>query len=145
MPRRIKIDSEETSIENNCHLSDLKVLAVQCIRRFFKGRKSLSGVNLTDNHVVTKENIHMVMRTPFDDDVFNYIHSECLPVIPKSKKYHDPTLPWSVHCLLVMIGKLKKLKIPKEFQPGMLLLYFKHCKGVVLSHVEPVKVVAIAA
>lgn len=129
MPRKAKRDTEENPLEKGVHADDVKDSAVQCIRRFFCGRKSLDGRDVCLKELITDENVKRVLRTQFDDQTFDHIHNHCLPTIPKSRKYHDPTLTWEVHCLLRLLGRMRKLRIPKEFQPGLLLLYFKHCRS----------------
>lgn len=130
MPRKVNRDVDENPLEKSIHADDVKESAMFCIRKFFTGRKMVNGGPIPEKELYCSDNIKRVLRTQFDDETFNYIHFSCLPMIPKSKKYHDPTLSWEVHCLLTLISKMRKHKVPKEFQPGMLLLYFKYCRGI---------------
>jgi hypothetical protein len=91
---------------------------------YHKGGKMPPGELFADTSVKT------VLRTPFDDESFDFIHAKCLPHFPRQRWYKDATVPWPVHVLLGLLDELKSHNIPKEFQPGMLYLYFKFCKGV---------------
>lgn len=130
MPKRAKRDCDENPLENGCYAVDLNYLARDCMRRFLSGRKMVSGKRITEEDLFTVENIKLLLRTPFDDPTFRFIHERCLPVIPVRAAYTRKSVPWTVFCLIRILKRMQQLAIPKEFQPGLLLLYFKLCKGI---------------
>lgn len=129
MPRRAKRNCEDNPFEKGSHAPDLRELAVACLRSFLKPKNLHTGGLMLDRVLFTEDNIKVVLRTQFDDETFEYIHDKCLSRIPQQRWYRDLTVPWSVHCLLGLLTELKSLLVPKEFQPGLLMLYFKLCKG----------------
>lgn len=129
MARKSKKDREVNCFEKGEHAIDLREFAKWSLTVFLKDKKHHSGENITDKELYSELSFKLVLRTQFDDDTFNFIHDNCLSRIPKQQWYKDVTVPWSVHVLLGLINELKYLQIPKDFQPGLLLLYFKLCHG----------------
>lgn len=129
MPRRPKRNCEDNPLEKGTHAPDLRQLARSAIKDFLQDKERHSGGNISQTELYSDDSIKTVLRTQFDDATFEYIHENCLSRIPPSKKYRDATVPWPVHVLLGLLTELKYLQIPKELQPGLLLLYFKFCKG----------------
>lgn len=129
MPRRAKRDCENNPLEKGQHAPDLRELARLSLKAFLQSKTHHSGGSIPEKELFSDASFKTVLRTPFDDKTFHYIHDKCLPTIPKQKWYKDATVPWTVHVLLGLLAELKMLQIPKEIQPGLLLLYFKFCKG----------------
>lgn len=129
MPRRAKRDCESNPLEKGLHAPDLKELAKYSIRMFLQGKAYYLGGCIPEKDLFSADSLKTVLRTQFDDDTFEYIHIRCLSLLPPDKKYKESTIPWNVHYLLGLLRELKWLMLPKDFQPGLLLLYFKFCKG----------------
>lgn len=128
MPRRSKRDVDNP-YEKGSHAVDFHKLAETCIRLFFEDKSWFCGGPIPQRELISEFSIQTVLRTRFDDRCFDFIHNECLPKIPNTKVFDNNTVTWEVHCLLQLISELKYLGVPKEFQPGLLMLYFKFCKG----------------
>lgn len=130
MARKLRKVQEERTLDKSEFCPDFEKSAAEYIHVFFHSLKSPDGKRFLKSELLDDVNIRTVMKTQFDDNCFDFIHSECLPLIPNSVGYHNRTVPWTVHCLLGLIYLFGEFGIPKEFQPGMLLLYFKLCFGV---------------
>jgi hypothetical protein len=129
MPRKAKRDCAENPFEKGPHAPDLRELARQCMGLFLGDKITHRDQPIPRKLLYSEDSFRTVLRTPFDDDTFNYIHEKCLSKIPKLPWYRESTVPWNVHYLLGLIEELRSLHVPKEFQPGLILLYFKFCKG----------------
>lgn len=129
MPRKAKRDCKDNPLEKGLHAPDLKEFARWTLKVFLGTKPSHTGDPIPEKLLYSDDSFKTILRTQFDDKTFEYIHNNCLSKIPKQKWYKDGTVPWNVHVLLGLLNELKSLKIPKEFQPGLLLLYFKFCKG----------------
>lgn len=116
-------------LEKSLFTSDLKQLARHSIQIFLQHKRHFTDRGLTLDELLTDDNVKIVRRTPFDDPTFLFIHDRCLSQIKASPDYRDNTVPWSVHFLLGLLTDLKSLQLPKDFQPGLILLYFKYCQG----------------
>lgn len=128
MPRRSKRDVENP-YEKGFHSVDFRKLAETYIRSFFKEKSWFCGGPIPQRELISDFSIKTVLRTQFDERCFDFIHYKCLPLVPNIENFKDNTVTWEVHCLLQLINELKSLGVPKEFQPGIILLYFKFCKG----------------
>lgn len=109
---------------------DARAIVSGCIKNFFAYKSGPDGGPLPPRELGSEASVRTVMLTPFDDDTFELIHERCLPSVPRQDWYRETTVSWGVHVLLGLLDEMKSLGIPKEFQPGMLLLYFKFCNGV---------------
>ncbi len=69
------------------------------------------------------------MKTPFDDQTFDFIHENCLEKLIPDPNHNNDIIPWTVAFLIKLMRRMQALEIPKEFMPGMILLYFKLCRG----------------
>lgn len=111
-------------------IEDVQKAAADCIRRYFKDRPYFCGGKIPVCEIESDLNVKVVRRNIFDERCFDFVHEHCLPLIPVDPDYDEPTIPWSVHNLLLVLEEMRSFHIPKEFQPGMVLLYFKLCMGV---------------
>ena len=111
-------------------LDDLKCFAREAISRFFKDKQYFCGGNVPQCELIGDFATKTVLRSRFDERCFEFIHEKCLPLIPKDPKYNDPSLTWTVHCLLELLASMRAREVPIDFQPGMLLLWFQFCMGV---------------
>jgi hypothetical protein len=125
-----KLDKETISdsfLDEDENSLDLRNLAIFCIKSFFVGKKKESGESIPVKELLSDLSVKTVLRTPFDDDTFLFIHENCLSQIPKPADYETP-ISWPVFYLLGLLSEMRKLGLPKDFQPGLVLLYFKFCK-----------------
>lgn len=129
MPRRAKRDCAENPLEKGQHAPDLRKLAEYSIETFFEDKQWFCGGPIPQKELLSEESIRIVLRTQNDDETFLFIHEKCLEKLPKPRGHKDGNVPWTVQFLLSLISDMKKKWLPKDFQPGLLLLYFKFCKG----------------
>ena len=127
-PKR-ETDLDDFYEKGDCS-EDLRRFATASIKLFFEHKRRSSGEKIPASDLLSEASQKIVLYTQFDDQCFDYIHEHCLVVFPASPKYKDTTVPWTVHCLLGLLAELKSLEIPKEFQPGLLLLYFNFCHDI---------------
>lgn len=130
MPRRPKRNCEENPYEKGVHSVDLKELASHSLDSFFKTKSWFVGGPIPKKDLFSDDSIKTVLRTPFDDKTFTFLHEECLVKVPQASWYTETSVPWTVAFLIQLINEMKSLGLPKDFQPGLLLLYFKFCKGI---------------
>lgn len=130
MPRKAKRDCEENPLETGTHSVDIKELAIFSIKAFFEDKSWFCGGPIPETELITPETIKTVLRTPNDDETFDFIHKKCLAVIPRPRQYRQTANPWTIQMLLDLLKDMRRQWLPKDFQPGLLLLYFKFCKGI---------------
>ena len=130
MSRRPKRTCEEIQFEKGCHAPDLRKMALEGIKNYFADKSWFIGGPIPECELLTDLSIDTVLKTPFNGDTFDFIHNECLKKVPQPKSFVDQGVPWTVSFLIKMLSDMKKLGLPKDFQPGFALLYFKFCKGV---------------
>lgn len=109
---------------------DLSHYAEDILKIYFNNKKDYFGKKLDIKQFNLKNDILTLIKTPFDDFTFDFVHKKCLPCIPKPIYFLDEGIPWPVVFLIKLLEDMKKLNLPKEFHPGLILLYFKYCKGV---------------
>lgn len=132
MPRKVKLD-QKFDAEKADHILDVEQFACQCMEAFFRNKKNFIGKSILNSELYSRLNLDIVIKTKFDDETFKFIHENCLTIFPQEKWYKDTTVPWTVYVLLELINELKSLRVPKELQTGMLLVYFKLCHGIKLQ------------
>ena len=125
MSKNFSKDCLEEDFQKGEYAEDLQKFADNCIGLFFKNKVHESGRLLEDSELFTDFTQKTVLYTQFDDYCFDFIHEVCLPLIPVDPSYKEKTVTWPVHCLIGLLNEIKKINIPKDFQPGLLLLYFK--------------------
>jgi len=97
---------------------------------FFHNKYSRDDELLLIEDLLTEENINLVLRTKHTDQTFAFIHNHCLSLIPKPARFRENGLSWQVSFLLRLLETMRQKRLPKEWQPGLVLLYFKLCEGV---------------
>lgn len=130
MPRKPKRNQEDGHLKNGMHELDLKELAKESLLLFFKRKSWFVGGEVPEKELLSEESINAVLFTPFGDEPFAFIHEKCLPCVRQPKSYTETSLPYTVSFLLELLAEMRSMSIPKEFQPGLVLLYFKFCKGI---------------
>jgi len=130
MSRKPCRDAVDDSLEKGEYVDDIRKFSNNLTKLFFKGRRHFNGGAIPQIEIISEFAQKTVLQTQFDDRCFDFLHEYCLPLIPVNPEYDEPTVTWTVHALINLLSELKRLDIPKEFQPGLLLLYFKFCYGV---------------
>lgn len=129
MPKQEKRGCEDNPFETSIYSEDLEDLAKSSIETFFSDKKMFCGGAIPQIELFSDLSIKTVLRNQFDDRVFDYIHNHCLTKVPPPADFKRNTVSWSVRYLISLLDDLKKKSLPKDFQPGLLLLFFKFCKG----------------
>lgn len=124
MPRKSKEDQEGTIFETK----EYYLYAAEMIYRYLGDKRYFIGGPIPKNHLLSTKSIQTVLRVEFDEAV-QFIHDNCIPKLKPDPTYTDPSIPWEVHYMLNMLWELGTLEIPKRFKGGLMLLYFKFCKG----------------
>lgn len=130
MSRRPKRTCEELFINKGSYGIDLRESVVDSIRSFFADKSWFIGGPIPESELISDSCVDLILRTPFNEDTFNFIHESCLPKVAPPKDFVDQGVPWAVTFLIRILNEMKSFNIPKDFQPGFTLLYFKLCKGV---------------
>lgn len=130
MPKREKRSCESNPLEKGCHAVDLRQLAIETLQTYFSNKSWFVGGSIPVRELLSDSSVKTILRTQFDDVTFNYIHEQCLSKVPAPAGFEaEPNMPWSVVFLLQLLSEMKMMGFPKDFQPGLILLYFKFCKG----------------
>jgi hypothetical protein len=131
MPRRAKRDCEHNPFEKGDHSADIQAAVTHYITEFFQEKQWFCGGDIPRRDLLSDSSLKTVLRTQFDKNWEEFVHQKCLVTIPLDPAYKlESHLPWSVRCLIDLLYSMEVAKIPKEFKPGIVLLYFKFCKGV---------------
>ena len=129
MSRKPKRDCEEEFFYKGCHSKDVRNFVIQSLKLYFKDKSWFVGGPIPERELLSEGSIMTVLNNTFNDSTFNFIHTECLSHIPQSKWFKNEGLSWSIVYLIRLLSTMKRLNLPKDFQPGLVLLYFKFCKG----------------
>lgn len=130
MSRRPKRTCEEPLINKGSYGIDLRESVLQNIKDFFEDKSWFVGGPIPECELLADLSVDLILRTPFDECIFDFIHQNCLPKVPTPKDFVDQGVPWTVTFLIKLLNEMKSFNIPKDFQPGFVLLFFKLCKGV---------------
>ena len=130
MLKSLKGNCKSNPLEKGMHTLDIEKIAIDSISSFFANKKWFVGGKIPHCELYSNSSVKTVLRGKFDDTTFDFIHNECLTRIPKPKDFKVTKIHWTVTFLLKLLNEMKQLGLPKDFQPGLLLLYFKFCKGI---------------
>lgn len=130
MSRRPKRTCEEPLINKGSYGIDLRNAVLDNIKDFFETKSWFVGGPIPECELLADSGVDLVLRTPFNEETFQFIHEKCLPRVPCPRNFIDQGVPWSVTFLIKLLNEMKSYNIPKDFQPGFVLLFFKLCKGV---------------
>jgi hypothetical protein len=103
------------------YLTLVKAEAKLHLQNFFSDKQYHFGGPIDRNHLTSDDHLNLVLSTPLCDGI-----DQCYAVMPKPD---DPDFD-DVKSLLELLKDVKGRQIPKEFQAGVMLLYYKICKGV---------------
>lgn len=130
MPRREKRSGDNNPFEKGENAPRLKKRAEESILDFFEGKSLYCGGTIPKRMLLSDHSVKTLLRNELDDRVFDYIHENCLSRMRPDPEYSDPSVPWSIHFLLQLLYDMQARELPKDYFPGLLLLYFKFCHGI---------------
>jgi hypothetical protein len=135
MPRKIKLRTESNIQELGIDLEVLKQLAHESIDTFFKDKTFHCGGTIPQGMLHSPDSVKTVMGTT-SEACSNYEKDHIYPLlymakdqIIKTVPYKSRSVPFQVHYTLRLIQNLRDCGIPKCLQFGLILLYYKFCKG----------------
>lgn len=111
-------DSNTTQEEMSRYIERLEKAARFFILKFFSERRFHCGGTIPQNKLLSQSSINIVLSTSFCDGV-----DECYTVVPKS------TFEEQLANFLSLFAEVKAAGIPKKLQTGIMLLYYRFCKG----------------
>lgn len=121
-------DQTVEDITTGIFIENIRVLAREYINRFFQVQEMYCGGKIPTSFFLTEENISMVMNTSLEDGV-----RRSYEIIEQDGRYKseaiDSLVPEDVKLLISIMNKCSKLGVPKEFVPGIVLIYLEHCEG----------------
>ena len=97
---------------------------------FFENKKWFAGGKIPQCELLSDNSVDVVLKTPFNESSFSFFHDCCLSKISCPKDFVDEGVPWEVCYLISLFREMKIYGLPKDFQPGFLMLFFKFCKGI---------------
>lgn len=130
MSRRPKRTYEEPFFEKGRHIKDLRIIIKEGIKIFFENKKWFAGGKIPQCELLSDSSVDVVLKTPFNESSFGFFHDCCLSKISCPKDFVDEGVPWEVCYLISLLREMKIYGLPKDFQPGFLMLFFKFCKGI---------------
>jgi hypothetical protein len=120
------------SLEGRSYTSLLNRFRVEIwknIKDFFEDKKFHAGGNIPLSMLVTEKNFANVVSTPFGEGIDMAYEIFARSNISPPVGFDHESIDWDVYYILCLLEEMKKHQIRQEFQAGMLLLYFKICKG----------------
>lgn len=130
MPRKVKRDYDNNPFETGPNAERLRELAQWSIEAFFEDKSYFIGGPIPNNELLSDDSILLLLRATSTDKLFNFIHEECLEKLRQPLHWsHSKMVPWTIDTLIGLLKDMHRNFIPKDFEPGLLLLYFKFCKG----------------
>lgn len=106
-----------------------KEVAKNFIKKFFEDKEWFCGGPIPNSELSSKSAINVVIGTEFSNGI------DTLYTILKDKNLLQNNNKDILFALKVL-RDTKEKGIPKVFQAGMMLLYLKYCKGVVLPKLK---------
>lgn len=106
---------------------DYRQLALQSVILFISDQLLESGKQLRDEIKISKKSIDLILETKMDHRCMSFIHEKCLPLIKNKQKSPDDSINDDIWSLLNLLHRLGSYQIPKEFFPGILLVFFEIC------------------
>lgn len=111
-------DSNAAQEEMNRYIERLEKAARFFIIKFFSRRRFHCGGAIPKNKLLSQNSINIVLSTNFCDGI-----DECYKVMPNSIPEEQ------LSNLISLLSEVKMAGIPKKLQTGIMLLYYRFCKG----------------
>jgi len=103
-------------------------LVKQNISDFFAPKQYFCGGSIPHTLLYSQESVDLVLKTPFNQGV-HYCQEVIVPQLPKPEKEIVSGVDWDIFLMLELIQDAKTAKVPIDYQAGLILLYFKFCRG----------------
>lgn len=132
-PTTEEIEFDEEIFDKEVYEQEMRSYAEETLLVYFLGKKCPDGTGVPEADLLSEESVLTLLDTQHDDDTFLFIHNHCLAKIPPTADYKGLPADWNVTVLCELLNEMKRMCVPKDFRPGLLLLYFKFCKGVTIS------------
>lgn len=126
MPRKSN-DHGSILEDESCHFR-----VAELIHRYFENKRYYIGGPIPNSMLFSEQSVLTVLKCSFENGfvfVMDYLNENCLPKLRPDSHYKDPTVSWTSHFVLQLLSEMMSLEIPQNFKPGLMLLYFKFCKG----------------
>lgn len=133
MPRKSQEDQDGLIFETE----DYYLYAADLIKRYFEDKSYFIGGPIPQSKLFSLSSIQIVLHTQLDVGV-HYIHENLMSKIKAPADYDDSGMPWEIHKMIQMLYGMSQYEIPKRFRGGLLLLYFKFCKGCSIPSLEEI-------
>jgi hypothetical protein len=120
------VESEEEFTEE--FMASLRVIAKESLRKFFQGKQMHYGANITDSFITSNYAVEVLMTAELEPAVVGVYRA-----MERKGYKQKKLLNGMVEEQMIVLGVLKKcakLKIPKVFRAGILLLYVELCHGI---------------
>jgi hypothetical protein len=135
MPKRIKLRTELDIKELGVDLEELKASARLSIEEFFSDKLFHCGGPIPECLLLSDDSVMTVLGTTVDawrkweeEKIYPLLRIE-RDQINERTSYHNRSVSFNVHYTLRLIDNLRDHGIPKHHRFGMMLLYYKFCKG----------------
>jgi len=98
------------------------------ISKFFAKKRYFCGGTVPETLLYSKESVELVLSTPFNQGLY-YCQEVLIKQLPVPENTTVMGVDWDVHLVLRLINDAIDCVIPVEQQAGMMMLYFKFCRG----------------
>lgn len=111
---------------------DIKKIAKEYIKNFFKNKNNYKGVGITKKELYEKKHIDNILNLNISTAAKKiYFNLEKIKKYSKKNKKSDVTN--DVKLVNETLKKIYRAKIPQQFAGGFLVMYLEICKGVKLE------------
>ena len=112
-------------------------IALQSIEEFFRGKSWWCGGPIPKSELFTRDNIKLVRNTSVETS-FGFMYEVLIPQLPSIPDGEDPeSLAPDIVFALMLLYDAHSRALPRIHIPGLLLLYFRVCKGLSIDSVMP--------
>jgi len=112
-------------------LEDVKSIAREYMQRFFNGRQMHCGGKIQDRVLWSERNISLVLNTNIEQGVqIAYAAMEEAEYLPTLQVASDSFVADDIKFIIRILKQCAKMKIPKEFAAGIMLLFLEYCEGI---------------
>ena len=115
--------------------------ALESIDSYFKNKRTPSGNRLLQSELHSELNVNLVRYTSLDA-ACDYMYNHLIPRLQPPADYDDLTLTWDVSYALELLKEAQSHSVPRTHIPGLILLYFKYCKGFDVPYPVPEPIAA---
>ena len=137
MPRKNKLRTASEIKDIGLSLEELHQIALESMAAVFRDKEYFCGGPIPEKVLFEIDSIMTVLGTKPDDDFDSFVLRKVHPYIRYEKDeifpydvWKDSSVSRPVAYDLHLIAHLQQRGVPKIYQWGMMLLYYKFCKGV---------------